>query len=79
MIVSFTTAAGSKFHLDHTNKMWVQEVPTLRNGPLYNLPSVRVGRPVEIQTEDPTGKTPLKIIITAPVTERDIRLEVNVA
>lgn len=72
MIVSFKTSAGSQYHLDHTNKMWVQEKPVLRNGPLYNLPVVKVGHSVEIQTEDPIGNCPLKVIVTSPVVTREV-------
>lgn len=72
MIVSFTTAKGSIYHLDHTNGQFVQESPQQRVGAMRNKPTVRVGHPVEIQTDDPNGKAALKVIVTSPVATREV-------
>jgi hypothetical protein len=72
MIITFKTSAGSIYHIDHSAKSWVQEKPTLRMGPLYNIPAVRIGRKVEIQTCDPKGRCALKIIETSVVVSREV-------
>lgn len=71
MIVTFTTAQGSRYHIDHTNGQFVQELPQQRVGILRNKPTVRLGHPVEIQTDDPGGKA-LRVILTSPVTKREV-------
>lgn len=73
MIVSFTTALGAKYHLDHVNNQWVQETPVERSGPLFNKPSVVVGKRVEIWTSD--ADKPVRVIVTAPVAKREVTLE----
>jgi hypothetical protein len=74
MIVTFRTQANTTFHLDHDNHVWVQEDSgkELRSGPLYNLPSVRVGSCVMICTSD--EKCSLRVIVTSPVAHREICL-----
>lgn len=73
MIVSFVTEAGAKYHIDHTNKQWVQESPEVRSGPLFNQPQVIKGKKVEIWTAD--ANRPVRVIITTRVVEREVTLE----
>lgn len=73
MIVSFTTSMGTRYHIDHANKQFVQEVPTKRSGPLFNTPVVRIGKRVEIWTTDADSK--IRVISTAPVKLREVTLE----
>jgi hypothetical protein len=73
MIVSFTTAMGTRYHIDHTKKEFVQELPTQRTGPLFNTPTVKIGKRVEIWTADADSK--IRVISTAPVKLREVTLE----
>lgn len=73
MIVSFTTSMGTRYHIDHENKQFVQETPQQRSGPLFNVPTVRIGKRVEIWTADANSK--IRVISTAPVKHREVTLE----
>jgi hypothetical protein len=72
MIVTFTTAIGSKYHIDHTNHTFVQELPVERTGPLYNTPSVVVGKRVEIWTAPTEPGQVARVMITSPVRTREV-------
>jgi hypothetical protein len=73
MIVSFTTTMGTRYHIDHANKQFVQETPKHRAGPLFNTPTVKIGKRVEIWTADTDSK--IRVISTAPVKLREVTLE----
>lgn len=75
MIVSFTTSTGSKFHIDHTNRTFAQEEPLVREGPLYNTPSVRVGERVEIWTKPTQPGKVATVFVTGVVRTREVTLE----
>lgn len=80
MIVTFTTSLGSKYHLDHTNRTFVQELPHERSGPMWNYPSVVVGKRVEILTApSPTDEGKVaRVIKTGIVSSREVTLEASV-
>lgn len=73
MIVSFTTATGSKYHIDHDSNVFVQELPIERTGPLWNKPEVKLGNRVEIWTSPTEGQL-AHVIITSAVTHREVCL-----
>lgn len=72
MIVTFTTSTGSKYHIDHSNHTFVQELPGERVGKLLNTPSVRTGERVEIWTEPNEPGKVARVIITGVVVSREV-------
>jgi hypothetical protein len=76
MIVTFNTRLGSRYHIDHTNNRFVQELPTFREGPLFNKPNVTIGKPVEIWTTPISGSLGIaRVIQTGVVVSREVTLE----
>lgn len=75
MIVSFNTRTGSRYHIDHTNNTFVQELPVERSGPLYNKPTVTIEKPVEIWTTPTQPGKVATVIVTSVVTSREVDLE----
>lgn len=75
MIVSFTTSAGSTYHLDHTNHRFMQSAPVSREGDLFNVPQVVVGKRVQIWTNPPDPSKAAKVIETGVVLNRTVTLD----
>ena len=75
MIVTFQTRGGARYHLDHLNSQFVQELPRERVGPMWNKPSVVVGKRVNIFTASDNPAVPLRCIQTGIVVSREVTLE----
>ena len=75
--MSFVTRCGSKYHIDHTNNLFAQESPILREGPLWNKPIVVIGKRVEIWTCPAHGSDSevARVIQTGVVVSREVSLE----
>ena len=75
MVVQFTTRGGHVYRIDHANKVFVQQNPQERMGPLWNTPSIIVGRRVDILTACDTDAYAAKLIQTGIVVSREVHLE----
>jgi len=75
MVVQFTTRGGHVYCIDHANKVFVQQNPQERMGPLWNTPSIVVGRRVDILTAPETDTHVAKLIQTGIVVSREVYFE----
>lgn len=75
MIVNFRTRQGSTYCLNHDRQSFTQTSPIHREGPLWNVPPVKLGDRVVIWTEPDQPNAKAKVIQTDIVVHREVIID----